>query len=322
MKAIVVEHFGGPDALVLREVPTPTPGLDQALVRLAAAGVNFIDVYHREGRYPGSPPFTPGNEGAGVVEKVGAAVTTVQAGDRVAYVLSRGSYAEYAVVDAAKLVKLPAGVDERQAAAVMLQGMTAHYLTHDTYPVSRGDDALVHAAAGGVGLLLVQYVKRRGGRVIATASTQAKAELARGAGADEVLLYGDGDAWAERVRELTGGAGVHVAYDGVGTATFEGSLRSLRRRGFMVLFGASSGAVPPMDPLRLMEGSVFLTRPTLGDYVATREDLEARAGAVFGDVAAGRLDVRIGGTYALADAAQAHRDLEARKTTGKLLILP
>lgn len=304
------------------ELPVPQPKANEAVVKLAASGVNFIDVYFREGRYKAPMPFVQGQEGAGVVSAVGAEVRSVKTGDRVAWTGLLGSYAEYAAVPADKLVPIPAGVTDQQAAAAMLQGMTAHYLSHDTYPLKRGETALVHAAAGGVGLLLVQMAHNVGARVIATVSTDEKAKLARAAGADEVILYTQSDFEADTKR-LTGGKGVDVVYDSVGKTTFEKGLNLLRPRGMMVLFGGSSGAVPAFDPIVLTQkGSLFLTRPSLGNYTATREELMTRSGAVFGMMAAGKLKLRIEHTYPLAEAQRAHRDLEERKTTGKLLLIP
>jgi NADPH2:quinone reductase len=322
MKAIQVSQTGGPEVLQLVDVPTPEPKANEALVHIAASGVNFIDVYFREGRYPTSLPFIDGQEAAGVVTKVGANVTNVRVGDRVAYVGVLGSYAEYAAVPGERLVIVPAGLDFNQAAAAMLQGMTAHYLSHSSYPIKPGETALVHAAAGGVGLLLVQMVKKLGGRVIATVGSDEKATLARDAGADEVIVYTRDDFETE-TRRLTNNEGVHVVYDGVGKSTFEKDLNVLRPRGYLVLFGGSSGAVPPFDLIKLSQkGSLFVTRPTLAHYTATREELEWRANDVLGMVGKGELKLRIHKTYPLEEAAQAHRDLEGRKTTGKLLLLP
>jgi NADPH2:quinone reductase len=306
----------------LAELPVPQPKANEAVVKVAASGVNFIDVYFREGRYKASVPFVLGQEGAGVVSAVGSDVTSVKQGDRVAWTGLQGSYAEYAAVPADRLVPIPNGVTDQQAAATMLQGMTAHYLSHDTYPLKRGETALVHAAAGGVGLLLVQMSHNIGARVIATVSTEQKAKLAREAGADEVILYTQSD-FEEETKRLTGGKAVNVVYDSVGKTTFEKGLNVLRPRGYMVLFGGSSGAVPPFDLIALSQkGSLYVTRPTLGHYIATREELVARSGAVFGMMAAGKLKLRIEHIYPLAEAQQAHRDLEGRKTTGKLLLIP
>jgi NADPH:quinone reductase len=322
MKAIQVKQPGGPEALEFGELPVPEPKASEAVVKLAASGVNFIDVYQREGRYKVPLPFILGQEGAGVVTAVGADVKSVKKGDRVAWTGVLGGYAEYAAVPADRLVAIPAGVTDSQAAAAMLQGMTAHYLCHDTYPLKRGETALVHAAAGGVGLLLVQMAHDIGARVLATVSTEEKAKLAREAGADEIIFYTKSDFEAETKR-LTNGQGVHVVYDSVGKTTFEKGLNVLRPRGFMVLFGGSSGAVPPFDLIALSQkGSLYVTRPTLGHYIATREELMARSSAVFGMITSGKLKLRIEHTYALGEAQQAHRDLEGRKTTGKLLLMP
>ncbi|MBZ5678691.1 MAG: quinone oxidoreductase [Acidobacteriia bacterium] len=322
MKTIQVKQVGGPEAMELVELPVPQPKANEAVVKLAASGVNFIDVYIREGRYKAPLPFVLGQEGAGVITAVGAEVKSVKVGDHVAWTGLLGSYAEYAAVPADRLVPVPAGVSDQQAAAAMLQGMTAHYLSHATYPLQRGETALVHAAAGGVGLLLVQMAHNIGARVIGTVSTEEKAKLAREAGADEVILYTQADFEVETKR-LTGGKGVDVVYDSVGKTTFDKSLNVLRPRGFMVLFGGSSGAVPPFDLIALSQrGSLFVTRPTLAHYTATREELVARSGAVFGMMAAGKLKLRIEHTYPLAEAQRAHRDLEGRKTTGKLLLIP
>ena len=322
MKAIQVKQPGGPEAMELAELPVPQPKANEAVVKLAASGVNFIDVYFREGRYKAPMPFVLGQEGAGVVTAVGADVNSVKAGEHVAWTGLLGSYAEYACVPADRLVSVPSGVTDQQAAAAMLQGMTAHYLSHDTYPLKRGENCLIHAAAGGVGLLLVQMAHHIGARVIATVSTDEKAKLARQAGADDVILYTQSDFEAETKR-LTGGKGVDVVYDSVGKTTFEKGLNVLRPRGFMVLFGGSSGPVPPFDLIALSQkGSLYVTRPTLGHYIATREELLARSSAVFGMIAAGQLKLRIEHTYPLAEAERAHRDLEGRKTTGKLLLIP
>ena len=322
MKAIQIQQTGTPDVMQFVEVPTPQPKSNEVLVKIVAAGVNFIDVYNREGRYKVPLPAIIGQEGAGIVAEIGRDVTTFKPGDRVAYTNLLGSYAEYAVVPADRLVKVPDGVSERQAAATMLQGLTAHYLCYDTFPVKKGDTALVHAAAGGVGLLLAQMIHNLGGRVIATVSTDEKARLAREAGADETILYTQTDFESE-TRRLTGGKGVDVVYDSVGKTTFDKGLNILRPRGMMVLFGGSSGAVPPFDPLLLTQrGSLFLTRPSLGHYIMTAAELQARASAVFAMIAAGKLKLRIEHIYPLKDAQQAHRDLEGRKTTGKLLLIP
>ena len=322
MQAIQVSQAGGPEVLIPVDLPVPTPKPNEALVQIKAAGVNFIDVYVREGRYPTPLPFVNGQEAAGVVTEVGPEVTSLKAGDRVAYTSALGSYAEYAAVPASRLVKVPDELDFEQAAAAMLQGMTAHYLVHSSYPLKKGETALIHAAAGGVGLLLVQMAKQIGGRVIATAGTQEKAQLARDAGADECIVYTEADFETE-TRRLTDGAGVHVVYDGVGKATFDKDLNVLRPRGYLVLFGGSSGAVPPFDLIKLSQkGSLFITRPTLAHYTATREELEWRANDVLQSIARGELKLRIHKVYPLAEAAQAHRDLEGRKTTGKLLLRP
>lgn len=306
----------------LVELPVPEPKANEAVVKVAAAGVNFIDVYHREGRYKVPLPFVPGQEGSGIVTAVGADAKSVKKGDRVAWTGLLGGYAEYAAIPADRLVPIPAGVTDQQAAAAMLQGMTAHYLSHDTYPLKRGETALVHAAAGGVGLLLVQMAHHIGARVIGTVSTEEKAKLGRDAGADEIILYTQSDFEAE-TRRLTDGKGVHIVYDSVGKTTFEKGLNVLRPRGMMVLFGGSSGAVPPFDLIALSQkGSLYVTRPTLVNYIATRDELMTRAGAVFGMMAAGKLKLRIEHTYPLAEAQRAHRDLEGRKTTGKLLLIP
>jgi NADPH2:quinone reductase len=322
MRAIRIQQFGGPEAMGLEELPTPKPGDGQALVRIEAAGVNFIDVYQRTGLYKNPLPYGLGLEGAGVVEAVGGGVTTVRVGDRVAWTGIPGSYATHNVVPADKLVTLPAGVDARAGASAMLQGMTAHYLAHSTYPLKAGDTCVVHAAAGGVGLLLCQMAKRAGARVIGTVSTEEKAKLAREAGAHDVILYTRQDFEAE-VKRLTGGKGVQVIYDSVGKDTFEKGFNCLAMRGYMVLYGASSGPVGPLDPQVLnAKGSLFLTRPTLFHYTATREDLAKRAGDVLGWIQKGELKLRIGATFPLAEAAKAHQDLEGRRTTGKVLLIP
>jgi NADPH2:quinone reductase len=322
MKAIQIHETGGPEVLTLAELPIPQPGQGQVLIRVEAVGVNFIETYFRKGIYKASLPLIPGSEAAGTVEQLGPGVTGFAEGDAVASVSVVGSYAEYALVPAAQLVKVPAGVSPEQAAAAMLQGMTAHYLTHSTFPLKAGDTALIHAGAGGVGLLLTQMAKQLGSRVIATVSTQAKAELSREAGASEVILYTEQDFVAE-VKRLTGGKGVDVVYDSVGKTTFDGSLNCLRPRGFLALFGASSGPVPPFDPIQLAgKGSLFVTRPTLWHYVATRPELEWRAGNVLDWAANGQLKLRTEHMYPLSEAAQAQTDLEARKTTGKILLEP
>jgi NADPH:quinone reductase len=306
----------------LVDLPVPQPKAREAVVKVSAAGVNFIDVYHREGRYKAPLPFVLGQEGAGTVTTTGEEVKGVKPGEPVAWTSVLGSYAEYVAVPADRLVPIPSGVDERQAAATMLQGMTAHYLCHDTYPLKRGETALIHAAAGGVGLLLVQMAHNIGARVIGTVSTEEKAKLAREAGADEIIFYTKTDFEAETKR-LTGNRGVDVVYDSVGKTTFDKGLNVLRPRGMMVLFGGSSGAVPPFDPIALTQkGSLFLTRPSLNNYIATREELLARSGALFGMIADGKLKLRIEHTYRLSEAQRAHRDLEGRKTTGKLLLIP
>lgn len=322
MKAIQVSKVGGPEALALVDLPVPSPKPNEAVVQIKTAGVNFIDVYFREGRYPSPLPFVNGQEAAGVVTDVGSDVKLVKRGDRVAYTSALGSYAEYAAVPEARLVKIPDELDFEQAAAAMLQGMTAHYLSHSTYKLQSGETALVHAAAGGVGLLLVQMAKKIGARVIGTAGTQEKAQLAREAGADECIVYTEKDFETE-TRRLTDEKGVHVVYDGVGKETFDKDLNVLRPRGYLVLFGGSSGAVPPFDLIKLSQkGSLFITRPTLAHYTAAREELESRANDVLQMIARGDLKLRIHKTYPLADAQQAHRDLEGRKTTGKLLLIP
>ena len=322
MKAIRVSALGGPEVLRCEELPDPVPKSGEALVRVEASGVNFIDVYHRTGLYKMEVPFTLGQEGAGTVEAVGPDVSGVRPGDRVAWASVAGSYATKAAGPAAKLVKLPSGVSAENGAAVMLQGMTAHYLTNSTYPLKPGDTCLVHAAAGGVGLLLCQIAKLRGARVIGTVGSKEKAELARGAGADEAIDYTESDFQAE-VKRLTGGKGVQVVYDGVGKAVFSKSLDCLAPRGMMVTFGNASGPVPAIEPLLLSQkGSLFLTRPILAHHTATREELEKRAGDLFTWIAAGKLRVHIGARFPLERAADAHRALEGRKTTGKVLLIP
>jgi NADPH2:quinone reductase len=323
MKAIVVKEHGGPEVLSYEDVREPEPGPGEARVRLAAAGVNFIDIYQRTGLYPIEPPFILGQEGAGEVDAVGEGVEDLSVGDHVAFASVMGAYAEYIVAPADRLVPINVTlVEARLAAAAMLQGMTAHYLTHSTFPLQEGQTALVHAAAGGVGLLLCQMAKLRGATVIGTAGSEEKAQLAKGAGADEVIVYTEQD-FVEETRRLTGGEGVHVVYDSVGKDTFGGSLDCLRPRGYMVLFGSSSGPVPLFDPQSLnQKGGLFLTRPSLAHYTATREELMWRAESILSWIGNNALEVRIGGTYSLSDAAQAHRDLEGRKTTGKLILIP
>ncbi len=320
MKAMVVARYGGPEALALEDIPRPEPGQGEARVRIEFSGVNFIDVYGRKGLYSGPLPRVLGDEAAGVVDAVGPGVTDVKPGDRVAWAMQTGSYAQYACVSAWRLVPVPAGVSTRDAAAVLLQGMTAHYLATSTYPLGPRDTALVHAAAGGTGRLLVQVAKRRGARVIGTVSTAEKEKLARDAGADEVIRYTETDFDVE-ARRLTGGRGVDVVFDSVGQATFERSLNSLRPRGCLVLFGQSSGPVSPLDPQVLnRKGSLFLTRPTLAHYTANRDELLSRAAEVFGWMASGALQVRVDKVFPLADAGRAHEYLESRETKGKVLL--
>ncbi|PYV67709.1 MAG: NADPH:quinone reductase [Acidobacteria bacterium] len=322
MKAIQIKQTGGPEILEYVDLPIPEPKPKEAVVKIAAAGVNFIDVYQREGRYKLPLPFIAGQEGAGVVTAVGAEVKSPKSGDRVAFCGVQGSYAECAAVPADRLVPIPKGVNDREAAAAILQGMTAHYLVYDSFPLKHGQTALIHAAAGGVGLLLVQMAYNIGARVIGTVSTEEKARLAREAGADEIIFYTQTDFEAETKR-LTAGNGVDVVYDSVGKTTFERGLNVLRPRGMMVLFGGSSGAVAPFDPIILSQkGSLFLTRPTLIHYIITRDELLARADAVLGMIADRKLKLRIEHVYKLSDAQQAHRDLEGRKTTGKVLLIP
>jgi NADPH:quinone reductase len=322
MLAIQVLETGGPEVLTAVERPIPLPKPNEAVVQIKAAGVNFIDVYFREGRYSTLLPFINGQEGAGVVTATGSDVTDFQQGDRVAYTGSLGSYAEYAAVPADRLIKIPEGLDFEQAAAAMLQGMTAHYLSHSTYKLQTGETALVHAAAGGVGLLLVQMAKKIGARVIATAGTKEKAQLVLDAGADDCIVYSESDFEIE-TRTLTEGRGVEVVYDGVGKDTFDKDLNVLKPRGYLVLFGGASGAVPPFDLIKLSQkGSLYITRPTLGHHTASRDELEWRAGDVLKWVKSGELTLRIHKRYSMRDAAQAHRDLEGRKTTGKLLLIP
>ena len=322
MKAIRIESYGGPEQMVYTDIEKPVPKPNEALVELEAIGVNFIDVYHRTGLYPLPLPFTPGSEAAGTIESIGSEVTDLAVGDRVAYAMNLGSYAEYTAVPAARLVKMPEGIDAQTGAAAMLQGMTAHYLSTSTYPLKSGDTALVHAAAGGVGLLLIQMAKRAGARVFGTVSTEEKAQLARAAGADEVILYTEQD-FQQEVRRLTDGKGVQVVYDSVGKTTFMKSLDSLAPRGMLALFGQSSGSVPPFDAALLAQkGSLYLTRPSLAQYVLTREELLWRAGDVLKWIATGELKLRVEKTFPLSEAAEAHRQLEGRATTGKILLLP
>ncbi len=319
MRAIQLTETGGPEVLKLTDLPMPEPGPGQVSVKLAASGVNFIDTYHRSGLYQVPLPLVPGAEGAGEVVAVGAGVDAVRVGDRVASTNFQGAYAEYALAPANRVVRLPEGVSDEIGAATLLQGMTAHYLLHDSYPVKPGDTVLVHAAAGGMGLLLTQFATALGARVIGTVSTPEKEKLARDAGAVAVLGYGD---VPDKVRELTGGDGVAAVYDGVGRATFDSSLASLRMRGMLALYGYASGPVPPFDINRLQAGSYSLTRPTLAHFIASDDELARRAGDILGRVADGSLRIQIGGRYPLADAATAHEDLQARRTTGKILIIP
>lgn len=322
MRAVRVHELGGPEVLRVDDIEVPEPGPGEIRVRIEAAGVNFIDTYHREGKYPLELPATIGGEGAGVVDAVGRDVPALSEGDRVAFAGPRGSYAEMVVVPAGAVVPVPADVEVRTAAAALLQGMTAHYLVHDTYPVGARDTALVHAAAGGVGHLLTQMCKLLGARVIATCGTQEKADLVRGFGADEVVVYTE-ESFTEAVGRFTDGRGVDVVFDGVGKATFLDGLTCLRRRGMMVLYGQSSGEADPLDPQELnRRGSLFLTRPNLAHYVAEREELERRASDLFGWIAKGAIEVRIDRTFPLEEAAEAHRYLEGRKTLGKVLLIP
>jgi NADPH:quinone reductase len=322
MKAIRIHAPGGPEALTFDDVPEPTPGAGQALVKLAAAGVNFIDVYFRTGMYKAPLPLTLGLEGAGVVTAVGTGVTDVKVGDTGAWTGVPGSYAQMAVVPADRLVKLPPGVDPKVGAAAMLQGLTAHYLVRSSYPLKKGDTCLVHAAAGGMGLLLCQMGKMLGATVIGTVSTEEKAALAKGAGAEHVILYSQQDFEPE-VKRITGGRGVDVVYDGVGATTFDKSLSCLRPRGYMILFGAASGPVPPLDLQVLnVRGSLFLQRPSLNHHIAAREELLQRAGEVLGWIKDGKIKLRIEHQFPLAQAAEAHKALEGRKTTGKILLIP
>ena len=321
MKAIQITEFGGPEVMKYKDLPDLSPGDGQALVEIEAVGVNYTDTYSRSGVNPTALPWIVGVEGAGVVRDVGKDVTQVREGDSVVYCSISGSYAEQAVVPADRLIKIPEGLDSKSSAAAMLQGMTAHYLCHSTYHVNQGDKVLVHAGAGGVGLLLIQMVKRMGGYVFSTVSTDAKAQLARDAGADEVILYTQQD-FAEEINKSTNGEGVEVAYDAVGQTTFDGSISSLARRGYLVLYGQASGPVPPVDPRVLGNGSKFLTRPGLGDYTVTRQELEKRAGDVLGWVKSGELRLRVEHVMALSEASEAHRQLESRLTTGKVVLIP
>jgi NADPH:quinone reductase len=320
MHAIVARQSGGPEVLESAEVERPTPGPGQLLIKVAATGVNFIETYQRGGMYQVTYPFTPGSEAAGTVEAIGEGVEGFAIGSRIATAEGQACYAEYTVLDAAKALPVPDGVDLHTAAALPLQGMTAHYLINSSFRVEPGHTVLVHAGAGGVGLLLTQLLKTRGARVVTTVSTDEKEQLARAAGADEVLRY---EGFADAVRELTNGVGVNVVYDGVGKDTFDGSLASLRSRGFLVLFGAASGAVPPVDPQRLNAGgSLSLTRPKLADFLANPQERLWRSSEIFSAAADGSLKVRIGASYPLADARRAHEDLEGRRTTGKVLLVP
>jgi NADPH2:quinone reductase len=324
MRATYVTKTGGPEVLEYTEIEAPSAGPGQVLVKVAAAGVNFIDIYLRSGLYPRPLPAVPGSEGAGTVAALGEGVTGLAVGDRVAWADGNtGAYAEYDVVRAERLVHVPGAVDLESAAAAMLQGMTAHYLTNSTWPLKAGETALVHAAAGGMGLLLSQLARAKGARVIGTTSSEDKAKLAREAGADVVINYAEVEDLAAKVRELTDGRGVDVVYDGVGKSTFEASLNSLRKRGLLALYGAASGPVPPFDPQELnRRGSLFLTRPTLADHIVTRDELEWRANDILAAVADGNLKINIGERYPLERAADAHTALAGRATTGKLLVIP
>ena len=322
MKAVQINEFGSADAMQYQDVADPAPGSGEAVVEIQAAGVNFTDVYSRAGINPGPPlPRTIGVEGAGVVKSVGEGVTEVAVGDQVVYCSVNGSYAEQALVPSWRLIKRPSGVDAKAGAAAMLQGMTAHYLCHSTYPVQKGDAVIVHAGAGGMGLVLTQMIKNLGGYVFTTVSTDEKAELSRQAGADHVINYAEQD-FAEEVKKATGGDGVRVVYDGVGKTTFHQSVSCLGRRGVVALYGAASGNPDPIDPRLFAAGSLYLTRPGLGDYTVDRAELESRAGDVLGWVASGQLKLRIGHEFALSDAPEAHRQLESRATTGKVLLIP
>ena len=322
MKAIRVHEFGDASVLKFEDVPKPEPNSGEARIKVEAAGLNFIDIYHRTGAYSMQRPFTPGLEGAGVVDALGPDVSGLKVGDRVAWTMQPASYAEFTSISADHLVLVPDGINTRAAAAVMLQGLTAHYLCHSTYAIQPGDKALVHAAAGGVGLLLVQMVKQRGGWVAGTVSTEEKAQLARQAGVDEVILYTQTD-FEEAIKQLTDGEGVNVVYDSVGKTTFDRSLNCLRPRGYMVLYGQASGPVAPVDPQILnQKGALFLTRPSLGSYILTRKELLERTEDMFGWMKAGKLDVRVDQTFPLAKAADAHTYMEARQTKGKVLLIP
>jgi len=321
MKAIRIHEYGGPEVLRLEEIPLPEPGSGEVRVKIEVSGVNYIDIYHRTGLYPSKIPFSPGMEGAGVVDAVGDNVSEVEIGDRVVYAMQQGSYAEFAVVPSWKLVQLPENLDFQSGAAAMLQGMTAHYLTHSTYPLKKGDTLLIHAAAGGVGLLLIQIAKRLGAKVFGTVSTKEKASLAKDAGADEIILYTKSD-FEEEVKRLTNGLGVDVVYDSVGKTTFEKSLNCLRPRGYLVSFGQSSGPIAPFNPgILSAKGSLFLTRPTLAHYAANRDELLRRAGEIFKWVAKGELKLRIDRVFPLENAVEAQKQLEGRKSTGKLLLV-
>ncbi|MDV6261669.1 quinone oxidoreductase family protein [Rhodococcoides yunnanense] len=321
MRAIRIDNTGGPEVLNVVDLPVPTPGAGQILVRTDAIGINYIDTYFRRGLYPRALPYVPGDEGSGVIDQVGSDVTDFAPGQRVAWAAAPGSYAEYVLVDASSAIAVPDGVPADQAASALLQGMTAHYLIESTYPAQRGDTVLVHAGAGGVGMILTQLAVAKGVNVITTVSTDAKAELSKRTGAAHVLRYDDDIA--ARVRDITDGEGVHAVYDGVGADTFEASMASLRIRGTLALFGAASGPVPPLDPQRLNgAGSLFLTRPTLAHHMRDRAELEWRAGDVFAAMASGAFTVQVGAHYALEDAAQAHIDLESRKTTGSIVLVP
>ena len=321
MKAVQITEFGGPEVMKYQDLPDLSPSEGQALVQIEAVGVNYTDTYSRSGVNPTNLPWVVGVEGAGVVRQVGQHVTHVREGDSVVYCGIPGSYAEQAIVPADRLIKIPQGLDSKASAAAMLQGMTAHYLCHSTYQVKQGDKVLVHAGAGGVGLLLIQMVKRLGGYVFSTVSTDAKAQLAKDAGADEVILY-TSQNFAEEINKATNGQGVEVVYDAVGQTTFDGSISSLARRGYMVLYGQASGPVPPVDPRVLGNGSKFLTRPGLGDYTVTRQELDQRAGDVLDWVKSGELKLRIEHVMALSEASEAHRQLESRLTTGKVVLIP